>query len=723
MAKPDSSKCGANEKLDNVQNKAEDIKNKITEQLGLGADASTIRDNLKELLAPLDQVMTEVAPKLAAIAPVSLQGGIKDFISGFDAKKLATPSGKNEAASKLALLEKDFGPKLKDKGLTLNDLIKQAGGALGQDIDVSSINAGIAKDSADAASFLSGTGSGSLTGELTSALGGTGSAGSNLLGGLTGGGTNPLTNFGSIGDKLGLGGGSVQETNAGLLSTVTSLTGGGLEGNAAGLTALKNTATGAPLSFCEISAGQGGFTIPNIEIPADLSGSGVTEEEREVKSVTGLTVISIRDEYKEIKSVQGKREGSPFFGNINGYKVDPNNSGIILLPSYKEGDKNWAEVKVKYIVELVKEKSVEITQADTNEAKEKIAPITTSINSISKKKEFNINSLLGKLSNLSLSSLPANEIKKTEIRDAIDKAQGEISDPAYKSKVDAHVKKSFGELGSFLQNPQKYRSVPIKSGDGEITQTEVVTTKDSIVETTNEVTGVKTVEKAAVAEKGFLNRPREISKKFQNAIDSVGVVKDDPTGIIWKFVKQNEKVFGDGQVTIRRGIAPTIHEVKKIHGIEFDESGNVKNEYFWYSDDGAKKELKFNLERGAPSLSAYGIVIKSNKNPPIPNPKNDYDGIGVEAIKMMNKHSNLIDVKISKNSGNLRATWAPGFVPTGDQAGFKTGPIGPPDYKSFGLFYGNNVPRVPQLPLPSVVSFKLDAIAMTYITLEKLNPK
>ena len=68
--------------------------------------------------------MTEVAPKLAATPPVSLQAGIKDFISGFDAKKIATPSGKNEAASKLALLEKDFGPKLKDKGLNLNDFYK-----------------------------------------------------------------------------------------------------------------------------------------------------------------------------------------------------------------------------------------------------------------------------------------------------------------------------------------------------------------------------------------------------------------------------------------------------------------------------------------------------------------------------------------------------------------------------------------------------------------------
>jgi hypothetical protein len=287
MAKPQPDKCGANELLDNVQNKTEDVKNKITEQLGLGADASTIRDNLKELLSPLDQVMTEVAPKLAAIPPVSLQGGIKDFISNFDAKKIATPSGKNEAAGKLALLEKDFGPKLKDKGLNLNDLIKQAGGALGQDIDTNAISAGIATDSAAAASFLSGTGEGSLTGELSSAFGiSTGDA-SNLAGGLTGG-TNPLTNFGSIGDKLGLGGGSVQENNAGLLSTVTSLTGGGLEGQATSLTALKNSATGAPLTFCEISAGQGGFTIPNIEIPADLSGSGITQEEREVRSSTGL---------------------------------------------------------------------------------------------------------------------------------------------------------------------------------------------------------------------------------------------------------------------------------------------------------------------------------------------------------------------------------------------------------------------------------------------------
>ena len=719
MAKPDSSKCGANEKLDNVQNKAEDIKNKITEQLGLGADASTIRDNLKELLAPLDQVMTEVAPKLASVSPVSLQAGIKDFISGFDAKKIATPSGKNEAASKLALLEKDFGPKLKDKGLTLNDLIKQAGGALGQDIDVSSINAGIAKDSADAASFLSGTGSGSLTGELTSALGGTGSAGSNLLGGLTGGGTNPLTNFGSIGDKLGLGGGSVQETNAGLLSTVTSLTGGGLEGNAAGLTALKNTATGAPLSFCEISAGQGGFTIPNIEIPADLSGSGVTEEEREVKSVTGLTVISIRDEYKEIKSVQGKREGSPFFGNINGYKVDPNNSGIILLPSYKEGDKNWAEVKVKYIVELVKEKSVEITQADTNEAKEKIAPITTSINSISKKKEFNINSLLGKLSNLSLSSLPANEIKKTEIRDAIDKAQGEISDPTYKSKVDAHVKKSFGELGSFLQNPQKYRSVPIKSGDGEITQTEVVTTKDSIVETTNEVTGVKTVEKAAVAEKGFLNRPREISKKFQTKVGDVGVVKDDPTGIIWSLKYADS--FDPDEFAIQfKNITPKIHEVKKIHAIEFDNSGEIKHEYFYLADDGSKEDIKFFTQVKGSTLGIRSVAQSNSKAN-----RDKY-----LQIQTLNRHNSISSFSRSRVSGRMVVS----YVVQGDNDPDKgkqlrmnlpkraDGSIMP--YQEFGDLYGDYTPRKPQLPLPEIAPpVRINAIAVTYTTLEKLNPK
>ena len=704
MAKPESNKCGANELLDNVQNKAEDIKNKITEQLGLGADASTIRDNLKELLAPLDQAMTEVAPKLAAIAPVSLQAGIKDFIGSFDAKKIATPNGKNQAASKLALLEKDFGPKLKEKGLTLNDLIKKTGGALGLDIDTSSINAGIAKDSADAASFLSGTGSGSLTGELSSAFGGAYNA-------LTGG-TSALTG--------GLTG-SVQENNAGLLSTVTSLTGGGLEGNAAGLTALKNTSTGAPLSFCEIGAGQGGFTFPNIEIPSNLSGSGVTEEEREVRSSTGLLVISIKDEYKEIKSVQGKREGSPFFTNIQGYKISPTNSGIILLPSYKEGDKNWDTVKVTYIVELVKEKPVEIAQADTDEAKEKVSPVTTNLNSIFKKKEFSVNSLLGKLSNLSTSSLPADELKKTDIRAAIDKAKSEISDPAYQSKLDAHVKKSYGELSSLFSG--KYRSVPIKSGDGEIIQTEVVTPKDSIIETTNEVTGVKTVEKTAVAEKGFLDRPREISKKFQTKINDVGVIKDDPTGTIWSF-KYADSFDPDGYTIEFLNITPKIHEVKKIHAIEFDENGEIKFEYFYLADDGSQEDIKFFTSKyGVNHGTMLGIRSVAQSNSQANRDK-------YLQIQTLNRHQSISSFSPSRVTGKMTVS----YIVQGDNDPNKgkqlrmnlptrvDGSIMP--YQEFGQNYGDYTPRVPQLPLPPIVPpIKLNAIAITYTTLQKLDPQ
>ena len=128
--------------------------------------------------------------------------------------------------------------------------------------------------------------------------------------------------------------------------------------------------------------------------------------------------------------------------------------------------------------------------------------------------------------------------------------------------------------------------------DGEITQTEVVTTKDSIIETTNEVTGVKTVEKAAVAEKGFLNRPREISKKFQTKVGDVGVVKDDPTGIIWSLKYADS--FDPDEFAIKfKNITPKIHEVKKIHAIEFDNSGEIKHEYFYLADDGSKRILNF----------------------------------------------------------------------------------------------------------------------------------
>ena len=55
-------------------------------------------------------------------------------------------------------------------------------------------------------------------------------------------------------------------------------------------------------------------TVANLEIPAANSGSGVTTEEKEERG--SGTSITISETPKEIVSVQGKRAGVSFFGNV-----------------------------------------------------------------------------------------------------------------------------------------------------------------------------------------------------------------------------------------------------------------------------------------------------------------------------------------------------------------------------------------------------------------------
>ena len=486
MAKPDSSKCGANELLDNVQNKAEDIKNLLTEQYSLGADASSLSSLIKDKISPLDAAITDVTPKLPASPNISLQGGIKDFLSGFNA---STTKGLSAAKSKLALLKKDFGSELEEKGFSLNDLLSKAGAASGVNIDANVLSAGIAKDSAAATSFLSGSGEDSLTGELSSALGISTSTASNLTGALTGGGTTSLT----------------------------SLTGE--------LTPLKNSATGANLTICEIAAGQGGFTIPNMEIAAANSGTGVTEEEREVRSSTGLTIIAVKDEYKKIVSVQGKREGSPFFTNIQGYKISSTNSGIIELPSYKEGEKNWAEVKVIYIVSLIKEKSIEITQADTNETKEKITAVTTNTNALDTKQSFDLSNLLSKVKSKGILGL-ATEKEKQGLADGI----AALNSPTEKTKFQAALDKQnafingtgpnsmTGQFTSALNGPVdstgKQSTIKVTNPKDASTVTIEKVTKVNPVTKKVETVEVKKTTRAQVSSSGFTNRRVEITESF-----------------------------------------------------------------------------------------------------------------------------------------------------------------------------------------------------------------
>ena len=101
----------------------------------------------------------------------------------------------------------------------------------------------------------------------------------------------------------------------------------------------------------------------------DLNGVYKTDV---INGLSGATATGTID-YKEIVSVQGRTEGSTFFGNISGYKV---NGRIITIP------KSFATVKIKYIISLITEKPIATKQASKDGEKEELSIVTTNTASV-----------------------------------------------------------------------------------------------------------------------------------------------------------------------------------------------------------------------------------------------------------------------------------------------------------------------------------------------------
>ena len=169
-------------------------------------------------------------------------------------------------------------------------------------------------------------------------------------------------------------------------------------------------------------------TVANLEIPAANSGTGVTTEEKEFSVSTGLTVIALPEDYKEIVSVQGRTEGSTFFGNISGYKV---NGRIITIP------KSFATVKIKYIISLITEKPIATKQASKDGEKEELSIVTTNTASVEKNVQGKITSLLKKIDVKGISGL-ATEKENAGIQTAL----GKLKDGSFKAAMEADIAKA-----------------------------------------------------------------------------------------------------------------------------------------------------------------------------------------------------------------------------------------------------------------------------------------
>ena len=291
--------CGANESLNTALSKIDDIKAEIESKLDSAASeaAAAFQTAQADIKAGLDALAVD----LPEAKPVNLQSEITSLINDVDRK---TAQGITSFNAKVAELKKDFGGALEKKGLDLDKLIDEGTTKLGKDI-------GAATD------FLTGTGEGSLTGELTQAF--------------------------------GLSGESVNLSSGGGLS--------GVPGNISEYVAPTTTAAGGNL--CDL--------IPNLEIPADLAGTGVTTEEIEERASNAAT-ITLTQTPEEIIFVQGKKTTATFFGNIqhtvNGKVIVPKDTGT------------YSEIKVKYTISKIAEKPIAAKQADVPAETEEVSIVT-----------------------------------------------------------------------------------------------------------------------------------------------------------------------------------------------------------------------------------------------------------------------------------------------------------------------------------------------------------
>ena len=118
--------------------------------------------------------------------------------------------------------------------------------------------------------------------------------------------------------------------------------------------------------------------IPNLDISAANSGTGVTTEEIVERSSTAN--LTLTQTPKEILSVQGKKTGTNFFSNIN-FKQN----GLVIVPS---SESSYAEIKVTYLISLIKQKPVNSKQADKKEEQEEVSTIIKNVNVESIKTEL-----------------------------------------------------------------------------------------------------------------------------------------------------------------------------------------------------------------------------------------------------------------------------------------------------------------------------------------------
>ena len=146
-----------------------------------------------------------------------------------------------------------------------------------------------------------------------------------------------------------------------------------------------------------------------------------------------------------------KRLVKTFFGNVT-YKQ----SGRTFTTTQRDADNNlisYAELKVTYIVNLVKEKPIATKQASKDGEKEELSIVTTNTASVEKNVQGKIQSLLKKIDVKGISGL-ATEEENAGIQEAL----GKLKDGSFKVANQQILQKQ-KKNKKIWQDPLNYKRV------------------------------------------------------------------------------------------------------------------------------------------------------------------------------------------------------------------------------------------------------------------------
>jgi len=271
-------------------------------------------------------------------------------------------------------------------------------------------------------------------------------------------------------------------------------------------------------------------TVNNLEIPAANSGTGITTETKEERG-TG-TSITLTDTPKSIVSVFGKRSGEGFFGSAN-YKQ----SGRTITTT-----ESFEIIRVRYIVDLIKEKPIAVKQADKDGEKEELSIISKNIKSVEKNAEAKVQALSKQINDKTAAGVSTDDVQK-----AFDNLFATLESEEFKTQMKSDFESAQTEFDKIAQDPLKYKTITAPQRDTSsvsstadettVAQEEkktrtvkVTTTEDrnttTQVQTTVETTGggftTRTrpkTEKTVLSENGFTSRQSQITERFMIATE------------------------------------------------------------------------------------------------------------------------------------------------------------------------------------------------------------